>query len=267
MKIVTKYLEGAPLLTTYVVEVGGVKVVVDPGPASLYQPMDVDAVLCTHLHLDHCGSAGHLGRPVYVHERYIRHVVDPSRLYESSRAVLGIFAEKFGRPLPNERAVGVADGARLFDAFDVYYTPGHAPHHIMYFFRDQKVLFTGDGAGVYIPELGVVIPTTPPPFKLDMYLQSLERVKALGAEAVCFPHYSCTRDVDLIKRHVEQVKSWVEALGGNLDKTADEALRELARVDPNVERVLAVGGLYLEFYLRFSVLGFMEYLKAQRASS
>jgi len=261
MRIVTKYLEGAPLVTSYILDVGGVRVVVDPGPASLHEPLDVDAVVCTHIHLDHCGSAGHIGRPTYVHERYVKHVVDPSKLYESSRSVLGVFAEKFGRPLPNEQAVGVADGARLFDAFDAFHTPGHAPHHVMYFYRDGKILFTGDGGGVYISELGVVIPTTPPPFKLDAYLQSLSRVAGLGAEAVCFPHYGCTRDVEVLRRHVEQVKSWVEALEGRLDLSVDEALRMLARVDENVARVLEVGGLYLEFYLRFTVLGFLEYLR------
>jgi Zn-dependent hydrolases, including glyoxylases len=267
MQVVTRFLEGVPLITVFVVEVGGVKVVVDPGPAALHTPLDVDAAVCTHIHLDHCGAAGHLGRPTYVHERYTRHIVDPSKLFESSRAVLGVFAEKFGAPLPNERTVGVSDGARLFDAFDAIYTPGHAPHHIMYFYRDEKILFTGDGAGVYIPELGAVIPTTPPPFRLDMYLQSLDKVRALDIEAVCYPHYSCTRNVELLKKHREQVETWVEVLEKNLELSLDDALRLLAKEDENVGKVLNAGGLYLDFYLRFSVLGFMDYLRQKASSS
>mgnify|MGYP001770642612 CR=1 FL=1 len=267
MEIITKYLEGIPLITSYILDVGGVRLVIDPGPASLHTPLSVDAVICTHIHLDHCGSAGHLKKPTYVHERYVRHVVDPSKLFESSRAVLGLFAEKFGRPLPNEQAVGVSDGARLFDAIDAVHTPGHAPHHVTYFYRDAGVLFVGDGGGVYIPELKAIIPTTPPPFKLDVYLQSLNKVLGLGASAVCFSHYSCTGDVEILRRHIEQVKTWVEVLRDRLDRPVDDALRELSKADENVAKVLAAGGLYLEFYLKFSVLGFVEYLRSQSSSS
>ena len=43
----------------------------------------------------------------------------------------------------------------------------------------------------------------------------------------------------------------------------EEALRALAKADENVEKVLAAGGLYLDFYLRFSVLGFLDYLRGR----
>jgi glyoxylase-like metal-dependent hydrolase (beta-lactamase superfamily II) len=125
----------------------------------------------------------------------------------------------------------------------------------------------GDGAGVHIPELGVVIPTTPPPFRLDLYLQSLDKLRGLDVEVICFPHYSCTRDVDLLRRHREQVEAWVEVLRGRLDLAVEDALRLLAKEDENVAKVVDVGGLYLDFYLRFSVLGFVEYLRQSASSS
>ncbi|MEM1888130.1 MAG: MBL fold metallo-hydrolase [Pyrobaculum sp.] len=261
MEVITKYLAGAPLVTTYVLNVGGVKFVVDPGPASLYSPLEVDAVVCTHLHLDHCGSAGHFQKPVYAHERYIKHVLDPSRLYESSRAVLGVFAEMFGPPAPASEVKSVKDGALVLDALEAIHTPGHAPHHVMYYYKDKAVLFVGDGAGVYIPELDVIIPTTPPPFKLDLYLQSLDRLRGLSIDTLCFPHYSCTRKVELLKQHQEQVKTWVETLRDRLDMPLDDALYLLTKSDENVAKVVEKGGLYLEFYLKFSVVGFLEYLK------
>lgn len=266
MQIITKYLEKVPLLTTYILNLGDVKVVIDPGPASLHSPLDVDAVLCTHIHLDHCGSAGHINSPVYVHERYTKYVTEPLKLYEASKTVLGIFAEKFGAPLPSRQVVGVRDQTRLFDVIDVIYTPGHAPHHVVYYERDNKTLFIGDGGGVYIPELGVIVPTTPPPFKLDIYLQSLHRIKSLDVDTVCFPHYSCTRNVEILKVHEQQIRSWAETLK-DVDVPIDEALRLLARVDENVAKILTVGGFYAEFYLKISVLGFLNYLKSQRAAS
>ncbi|MFN3805079.1 MAG: MBL fold metallo-hydrolase, partial [Pyrobaculum sp.] len=69
MEVVYRHLDGAPLVTIYVFDVSGVKVAVDPGPSSLHKPLGADVALCTHLHLDHCGSAGFF-KTVYAHERY-----------------------------------------------------------------------------------------------------------------------------------------------------------------------------------------------------
>lgn len=261
VRIITKSLGGEPLITVYALEAGGAAIVIDPGPASLHSPLEADAVLCTHLHLDHCGSAGYFGAPVYAHERYAAHLLDPSRLYEAARAVLGRYAEAWGAPPPCKNAVGVSDGARLFGAIDVLHAPGHAPHHVAYYWRDGGVLFVGDGAGGYIPELGAVIPVTPPPLRLDLYLQSLERMRAVGAGAICYSHYSCTRDVELLEAHRQQVRAWAEVLGESPDVSLDEAFRLLAREDENAARVLAAGGIYADLYLRVSVLGFLDYLR------
>ncbi len=261
MEVVYRHLEGVPLTSTYVFEVAGVKVAVDPGPASLHTPLDVDAVLCTHLHLDHCGSAGFYNR-VYAHERYVKHLEDPTALFQASRAVLGIFADKFGQPPPASDVRPVSDGMKLFQAIEAIYTPGHAPHHVMYLHRDEKILFVGDGAGVYLPELKAIIPTTPPVFKLDLYMASLEKVKKLDISQLCFPHYSCTRDVELLDIHLRQVETWVDVL--REVETVEEGLEKLRRSDENVAKVLELGGLYLEFYLRFSVLGFLDYIRHVR---
>ncbi|MFN3805078.1 MAG: MBL fold metallo-hydrolase [Pyrobaculum sp.] len=261
MEVVYRYLEGTPLVTIYVFDVGGVRVAVDPGPSSLHQPLDVDIVLCTHLHLDHCGSAGFF-KTVYAHERYIAHLQDPTRLYESSKAVLGIFAEKFGKPQPVGEVKAVSDRQRLLDAIEAIHTPGHAPHHVMYYHRDTKTLFVGDGGGVYIPELKAVIPTTPPVFRLDMYLASLEKIRGLGVGELCYPHYTCTTNVELLDIHREQVRSWVEALGEA--SGVEDGLGRLKKEDENVAKVLEVGGLYLEFYLKLSVVGFLDYIRRVR---
>ncbi|ACB39560.1 MBL fold metallo-hydrolase [Pyrobaculum neutrophilum] len=266
MERVVRFLGGEPIVATYVFEVGGMRIAVDPGPASTLGSLEVDAVLCTHIHLDHCGSAGHLGKPAYVHERYVRHLVDPARLYEASLATLGVYAEVFGRPLPAREAVGVPDGARLFDAVDVFHTPGHAPHHVMYYYRDEKVLFVGDGAGVYIPELDVVIPTTPPPFRLQQYLESLSRVRGLDVDLLCFPHFACTRRVEILDVHREQIVGWVEALRDLVGGSVDDAVRAVAKVDENAAKVLQTGGLYADFFLRYSVAGLLDYLRSASSS-
>jgi hypothetical protein len=102
---------------------------------------------------------------------------------------------------------------------------------------------------------------TLPLFRLDLYLQSLERVRAIGASAICYSHYSCTRNVELLEAHTQQVRAWAEVLGESPDVSLDEALRLLAREDENVAKALAAGGIYADLYLRVSVLGFLDYLR------
>ncbi len=57
-------------------------------------PADVDAVIPTHVHLDHAGGVGLLMQALphatcWVHERGLRHLVDPSALYQGALAVYG----------------------------------------------------------------------------------------------------------------------------------------------------------------------------------
>ena len=55
---------------------------------------DIEAILLTHIHLDHAGATGTLLREnpkirVYVHERGAPHRVDPSRLLRSAARIYG----------------------------------------------------------------------------------------------------------------------------------------------------------------------------------
>src|SRR6266566_6224630 len=66
------------------------------------RPQQIDAVVVSHIHLDHAGGAGFLldsmtAAKVYVHERGYKHLVDPTRLVTSARQALGpTEAEIFG---------------------------------------------------------------------------------------------------------------------------------------------------------------------------
>src|SRR6266704_743425 len=58
------------------------------------KPSDIDALLVSHIHLDHAGGAGFLleemsHAKVYVHERGVKHLADPTRLLASAREALG----------------------------------------------------------------------------------------------------------------------------------------------------------------------------------
>src|SRR5439155_3818562 len=82
---------------------------------------DIDALVVSHIHLDHAGGAGFLlpdmpRAKVYVHERGFKHLVDPSKLVASAHQALNDDeANLFGtmRPIPPDRLVAVKDQDRL----------------------------------------------------------------------------------------------------------------------------------------------------------
>jgi glyoxylase-like metal-dependent hydrolase (beta-lactamase superfamily II) len=68
-------------------------------------------------------------------------------------------------------------------------TPGHAPHHLCYYEPLSGGIFIGDAVGVYLDEIDVIVPSTPPPFRLDITLASLERLADLKPEVLYYTHF------------------------------------------------------------------------------
>ncbi len=135
-------------------------------------PADVDYVLLTHI--DHAGGVGaflkHLPRAkVLVHPRGVPHLVDPSRLWESSLRTLGEVAEGFGRikPVSSERIAIAEDGLSISlsesISIRVLHTPRHASHHTSFFEEESRTLFAGEATGVHLLGSGLVRPAAPPP--------------------------------------------------------------------------------------------------------
>ena len=167
-------------------ESGSHRAIVDPGPGSTLETLrqslkargigvgDLDAILLTHIHLDHAGATGALVREnprlaVFVHSKGAPHVIDPSKLLASAARLWPkdlqiLFGETLPVPAGNLRILEGGEtltlGARKVD---VVYTPGHASHHISYFDGEAGVAFVGDTAGVRIEGHSFVMPATPPP--------------------------------------------------------------------------------------------------------
>lgn len=199
-------------------------VVVDSLAALGIGPEDLSTVVVTHIHLDHAGGVGDIAAAfpkaqVVVHERGARHLVDPARLVASARRVFGQTMDTlFGdlRPTEAERVVALGDvgmidlgGGRQLDAF---HAPGHASHHIGLLDSATGDLYTGDAAGVYIPETADVRPATPPPdFDLDLALASMDRMDQIGPQRLLFSHYGpVTQVADVLGRSREELIKWVE---------------------------------------------------------
>ena len=167
-------------------ESDGHHAIVDPGPGStldtLHQQLrarglgvgDLDAMLLTHIHLDHAGATGALVREnprlaVYVHKNGAPHVIDPSKLLASAQRLWPnelqrLFGEALPVPAENLRILEGGEDLKLGSRkVEVVYTPGHASHHVSYFDKTEGVAFVGDTAGVRIEGNSFVMPATPPP--------------------------------------------------------------------------------------------------------
>ncbi len=247
----------------------GPRFVVDPGPLGtiplLERALDrlgvdgLDLILLTHVHLDHAGGAGallrsHPGARVVCSEAGAPHLVDPRRLWAGSRRVLGPAADVYGPPAPVP-APALATAAEVAAAgIGIIPTPGHAAHHVC--FLHGGTLYAGEAAGtrLALPDgRSYLRPATPPRFRLEAALASLDRLLALSPEPrrIAFGHHGLRegRTAGLLRQARAQLLLWVEtaraelAAGGGATPAAAEALRDrirarLLQVDPHFRPLL-----------------------------
>jgi glyoxylase-like metal-dependent hydrolase (beta-lactamase superfamily II) len=209
----------------------------------------VDWVIPTHVHLDHAGGAGALMQELprarmLVHPRGLRHIVDPSALWQGALAVYGPaeMERSYGRlvPVPAERASATHDGmavqlaGRTLTFAD---TPGHARHHHCVWDATTRGWFTGDTFGLSYREFDTaqgpfILPTTTPvQFEPPVLQASIRRL--LAADPVC-----------MYLTHFGRVGS-VQTLGERLLALIDElvVLGQACRHAPDRHEALQRGQL------------------------
>jgi glyoxylase-like metal-dependent hydrolase (beta-lactamase superfamily II) len=182
---------------------------------------DVAYVALTHIHIDHAGGAGTLLKnlptaKVIVHPKGAPHLSDPAKLWSASQKTLGAVAEMFGKPEPilAEKIVSASDG-EVFDLggnlkLKALEAPGHASHNMGFYEALNEAVFPGDGAGAYLREFGAVFPTTPPPFRPDISLVSLDKMISLGPKLLCYSHFGEVSDaVRRLRDYQVQIRRWL----------------------------------------------------------
>ena len=238
-------LEGfRKFISAWLVRGDGFTLLVDPGPLSTIPHLvselrrhgvqRLDYILLTHIHIDHAGGAGALlaefpQARVICHPEGIRHLVEPEKLWQGSRKVLGRLAQVYGEivPVPEasicfEETVGTT-GVRSF------LTPGHAQHHVSYHLDD--LLFAGEVAGVRSDVPGGIFmrPATPPRFILPVALDSLDRMIALAPRAMVFAHHGIVENAAAHLRIARrQLLLWVRGVAVTAE--IEESRREEALV-------------------------------------
>ena len=237
------HLGHAEAIGTGLLEHDGGVALIDPGPTSCLEELrarlheighemaDVDAILLTHIHLDHAMASGAIAREapgarVHVHPRGARHMVDPSRLLASAERIYGA---ELGRlwgefvPVPAEAVVEVDEGDVIdlgSRRLEVAYVPGHAKHHVAYHEPATGMAWVGDVGGIRMPG-GVPVPVTPPPdIDVEAWLESMDRVLAWGPRRIVSTHFGPFDDprehfAELGRRLREWAARVDESLGGD----------------------------------------------------
>ena len=191
-------------------------------------------MLLTHIHQDHAGGLGNLlekypDAQVVTHEKGAAHLVEPTKLLEGSRQILGEVSIEYGNilPIPKDNVM-VMDKIPFGSGIKVIPTPGHASHHQCYVFQDW--FFAGELFGAHIPMYqGLYLrPATPQRFILDDYLESMKLVERELTDTICFAHYGMANNSRIILDTAKkQLKLWVQVINENRDNFDMEELIEI----------------------------------------
>ncbi len=253
-------------------------------------PDDLAHIVVTHIHLDHAGGAGavapHFPRAtVWVHERGAPHLADPTKLVASAERVYGAerLRELFGPvlPVPPERLRAVSDGENVDlgnRELEVVYTPGHASHHICLVDSATGGIFVGDAVGVFLPDVRILRPATPPPeFDLDQAVESIERIADRRPSALLFSHFGPSQDVmHLCALAIGRLRKWASVVEEALASTEEpsevtDRLRQAtaSEVAPatGTRRAILDDRYELLSSYEMNATGLMRYLHKRRAEA
>jgi glyoxylase-like metal-dependent hydrolase (beta-lactamase superfamily II) len=280
------------LICSYII-LGKKPILVESGPTSSVPNLlsalqelsipfgDVEYVAITHVHLDHGGGAGTLlkslpNAKVIVHSRGMPHLVNPDTLWHSAKLVLGSIADIWGKPesVPKDRVIPMTEGR-----FDLGFgakltaleTLGHASHNLSFHDSFNNGVFPGDAAGTYVAQYGVVVPTTPPPFRLEVALASLDKLIALNPSAICFSHFGkADNALQRLKDYKIQLQLWADITleGLHKNQTLEQVRESIIAQDPvmnNIADFVRNHKIYSKTMLENCVRGFYEWAQHQQS--
>ncbi len=275
--------------TAYLINDGG-GVVVDPGPSAAVPPLldgmkqlgmkGLEYVIPTHVHVDHGGAAGSLARifpgaSVVAHPSARDHLLDPSRLIESTKRTYGEqFENEIGAILrvPESQMILPGDGEILHPEgrpLKVLYSPGHAPHHIAILDLKTNGLFCGEALGMRAKsaKLKPMPNTAPPAFDTDVYIDTINKLRSLGPKALFYAH-------DGVSRDREEIEVLFSEIAQNTSRMNNIVLNQLQKGGSQIDIAAALADFMTrdlgvdpaEVDLKTTAIGFMIYFKRKGLS-
>ncbi|MDA4121723.1 MAG: MBL fold metallo-hydrolase [Thaumarchaeota archaeon] len=240
-------------------------------------PEEIDFIIPTHVHLDHGGAAGHLVTKmprarIFAQERGVPHLVDPTRLVDSATRLFGAEAiRRFGAPLPisAEKITPVGEEAHLDlggVSLTAIHSPGHAPHQLSVLVEEDRLLLTADAVGIVYPNVGTLIPVTPPPsFNPQELAATTRKLEQMDSKALLVPHYGVRQDVSSV---FEATRTKTERWTGRVREMKKASLTLDEMVDSLTTEVLHETGLqadrfpgYASTSIMVTVKGILHYLE------
>lgn len=182
---------------------GSKRILIDPGHRHLFQhvrrglerigvtPEQIDVVLVTHGHPDHLETAGSFGPST----RWAMSRID----YEFVMKYLGPQTE-IPQPAFFLQEGGLVIGDRDFQAI---HTPGHSPGSVCLYWRQQKVLFTGDV--VFSQSIGR---TDLPGGSGRQLKESISRLAELDVEVLCPGHGDVVAGRENVRKNFKMIKDF-----------------------------------------------------------
>jgi glyoxylase-like metal-dependent hydrolase (beta-lactamase superfamily II) len=220
-------------------------VIVDTGPESVFDtvvagvrklgfdPNHVRHILASHIHLDHTGAAWRwareYGAKIYVHPNGAPHLVDPSRLLASATRIYGDkmnYLWGVTEAVPKEQVMNTEQSELQLGSLKIraISTPGHAYHHNAYYIESERVVFTGDVAGVRIAGGPTIPPFPPPDIDLELWRDSLDKIRALRAASIYVTHFGEIKDPSASLEELERrLNSWADWMKERMCEGKSEA--------------------------------------------
>ena len=282
-----KFMGHDDTIAAFLIDAEGELALVESGPHSTYTALkvavsglgynfaDIKKVFLTHIHFDHAGAAWALAREnnatIYVHPFGLRHLQDPTKLYNSAKQIYGdkmevLWGNMEGIAPENLHATENGEKIPLGKInMLAWHTPGHAVHHIAWQFGGD--VFAGDVAGVKIGN-GIVVPPCPPPdINLEDWQKSLDVLRGIKMRRLHLTHFGA---ITQVKKHLNSLEKRLFRWA-NWIKPYYESHTPAAEVTPKyaemVRRELARFGITGENYAQYesanpawmSVAGLLRY--------
>lgn len=187
-------------------------------------------IIPTHIHVDHGGAAGYLAQnlpqaKVVLHPKGAAHMVEPSRLIESTRLIFGENCmEAFGPilPVPQDQIHTAKDGEVIplgKRDLRISFSPGHASHHISILDSLTNGLFCGEALGFPLDSMSdILLPAGIPPFDPQLYVESIYKLEKLSPDLLFYSHIGARGNAD---KRIEGVKKNSIAFGEIISKAVE----------------------------------------------
>jgi glyoxylase-like metal-dependent hydrolase (beta-lactamase superfamily II) len=194
-----------------------------------YKIRDVQLIVITHAHIDHCGQAPPIaarsGAEIWMHPNWKLHAAHPPDLDETIEVALlsGVPEEPLARWAEKRRRQGSGQAGTLYSDRDlvpgvtvetdagtwqVVETPGHAPSHVCLHQPEQRLLISGDHLLGRVSQYFDIGYTHDP---VGEFLHALDVTATLDARLALAGH---ARPFSDIGAHIQANR---DLLAGNLD--------------------------------------------------